>query len=241
MVRAAIRSNRSEALARAVLDRTVAAAGLIVLIPLMAAIAVAVALQDGLPVLFRQERVGRYGRTFQVVKFRSMRDAAAGVRVTAHGDGRVTRIGRVLRKYKLDELPQLWNVLRGEMSLVGPRPEVRCFVDLESPAWQRLLAVKPGLTDLATLIHRDEEVVLLRAQSDPEEYYRNVLLPGKMELSLSYIDSSNIWTDFKLIICTAYFSIWPQRFEPGLVRRMFLPHECARVNDECKCTSFRRL
>jgi lipopolysaccharide/colanic/teichoic acid biosynthesis glycosyltransferase len=203
-------------------DRTVAAAGLIILSPVLAVIAAAVALQGGLPVLFRQERVGRYGRTFRLVKFRSMRDAVPGVRVTARGDARVTRIGRVLRKYKLDELPQLWNVLRGEMSLVGPRPEVPCFVDLERPAWKRVLAVKPGLTDLATLIHRDEEA-LLGVQADPEEYYRNVLLPAKMDLSLSYIDSSNIWTDLKLIVCTVYFSICPQRFEPAVVRRIFLP------------------
>jgi len=118
--------------------------------------------------------------------------------------------------------PQLWNVLRGEMSLVGPRPEVPCFVDLEKPAWKRVLAVKPGLTDLATLIHRDEEA-LLGAQADPEEYYRAVLLPAKMDLSLNYIDSANIWTDLKLIFCTVYFSICPQRFDPGIVRRIFLP------------------
>lgn len=212
----------SGAFAKALLDRTVAAAALLVLSPVMAVIAVTIALQDGLPVLFRQERVGRYGRTFRLLKFRSMRAAVSGFRVTARGDRRVTRMGRVLRRYKLDELPQLWNVLRGEMSLVGPRPEVPCFVDLERPAWKRVLAVKPGLTDLATLLHRDEEL-LLGAQADPEEYYRNVLLPAKMNLSLTYICSSNLWTDVKLIIYTIYFSIRPNRFKPDLVRRIFLP------------------
>jgi lipopolysaccharide/colanic/teichoic acid biosynthesis glycosyltransferase len=214
------RSQRSEALARAVLDRAVAAAGLIFLSPVFAAIAAAIALQDGLPVFFRQERVGRFGQPFRLLKFRSMRDAASGVRVTAGGDPRITRIGRILRKYKLDELPQLWNVLKGEMSLVGPRPEVPCFVDLEKPAWRRVLSVKPGLTDLATLIHRDEEV-LLRCQADPEEYYRDVLLPAKMNLSLNYIESSDIGTDIKLIFCTIYFSICPRRFEAGRIRRIF--------------------
>jgi lipopolysaccharide/colanic/teichoic acid biosynthesis glycosyltransferase len=208
------------AVVKAIFERTAAACGLLLLSPLLAAIAIAILTQDGAPILFTQKRVGRFGRPFRLLKFRSMRTATPGANITAAGDPRVTRTGSLLRKYKLDELPQLWNVLKGDMSLVGPRPEVPCFVDTGILEWRRVLQVRPGITDLATLIHRDEEAIL-RAQPDPEEYYRTILLPAKMELSLSYIESSTLGTDMKLIFFTLYFSAFPQSFEPARIRRMF--------------------
>jgi lipopolysaccharide/colanic/teichoic acid biosynthesis glycosyltransferase len=206
--------------AKAIVDRITAAAGLLLLIPVFAVIAIWMALEDGWPPFFSQVRMGHHARPFRLVKFRSMRTSSAGARVTAGGDPRVTRIGRILRKYKIDELPQLWNVLKGEMSLVGPRPELPDFVQMSDPAWQSILEFKPGITDLATLLHRDEEG-LLRGQTDTEEYYRTVVLPAKTQLSIAYLQTSNLWTDLKLVICTLYFSILPGQFQPDRIERLF--------------------
>jgi len=133
------------------LDRILAGLSLLVCAPLLLFIAVAIWCEDGRPVLFRQVRIGRFGIEFELFKFRSMRRNQTGRVLTAEGDRRVTRSGRFLRKYKLDELPQLWNVVRGDMRLIGPRPEVPQFVALADPVWNAVLQVKPGITDLATL------------------------------------------------------------------------------------------
>ena len=178
--------------------------------PLMAAAAAAVWLEDGFPVFFRQTRVGRGNRPFRLLKFRSMRKDAAGSKLTAGGDRRITVAGRVLRKYKLDELPQLWNVIRGEMSIVGPRPEVPEYVDAASPQWRAVLRHRPGITDLATLMYRNEEEILAAA-CDPERYYRETLLPAKLALNLRYAASSSAWTDLKLILLTLRYSFIPDR------------------------------
>jgi len=162
--------------------------------------------------------VGRRGKLFRIWKFRTMHVGAEGMLVTAAGDRRVTRLGAALRRFKLDELPQLLNVLVGDMSLIGPRPEVPEYVQLEAPIWQALLQVRPGLTDLATLLYRDEEK-LLGAASDPIGFYRETVLPEKLILNLRYLRSRSIRRDLNLIFLTACYSLFPERFDPDLIRR----------------------
>ncbi len=189
--------------------------------PLMAALALAVKLQDGGAVLFRQERIGRFGKPFTLLKFRSMTAGRPGSAVTSSGDRRVTPLGRVLRAYKLDELPQLWNVLRGEMSLIGPRPEVPCFVDSCDPIWRAVQRVRPGITDLATLVYRDEERVLA-GYDDPERGYREAVLPAKLALNLQYMERRSAARDLKLLALTVRYSILPGGFDPERVREAIL-------------------
>jgi lipopolysaccharide/colanic/teichoic acid biosynthesis glycosyltransferase len=194
---------------------------LVLAAPLMAAIALAVKLQDGGPVLFRQERIGRLGKPFTLLKFRSMTMSRPGAAITASGDRRVTPLGRVLRAYKLDELPQLWNVLRGEMSLIGPRPEVPCFVNAGDPVWQAVHRVRPGITDLATLVYRDEERILA-GYDDPERAYREAVLPAKLALNLQYIERRSASRDLKLLALTVRYSLIPRGFDPERVREAIL-------------------
>jgi len=168
--------------------------------------------------LFSQDRVGMRGKRFRIWKFRTMHAGSRGTAITAAGDSRVTRIGAVLRKRKLDELPQLFNVAAGDMSLVGPRPEVPEFVNLEAPIWQALLQVRPGLTDVATLLFRDEER-LLAASSDPTALYRETILPAKLILDVAYLRTRSFWRDLKLIYLTARYTLFPKRFNPALIKR----------------------
>ena len=190
-----------------VIDVAAAGAGLGLLWPVLAAAAVAVKLSSPGPVLFRQERVGRHGRPFRILKFRSMRAGANGPAVTASGDERVTPVGRLLRRYKLDELPQLWNVLVGEMSLVGPRPEVPRYVDRFPADYERILTIRPGITDRAALEYRDEESVLAGA-ADPEAAYVDVVLPAKIALYHRYLDEMSLRTDLALVLRT--FAVLPR-------------------------------
>jgi lipopolysaccharide/colanic/teichoic acid biosynthesis glycosyltransferase len=177
--------------------------GILFLSPVFGLLAVAVKLSDGGPVFFRQQRVGQGGRLFAILKFRSMLVNAEkmGLSVTKEGDPRVTRIGRFMRKTKLDELPQLWNVLRGDMSFVGPRPEVPRYVAYYTTEQQRVLALKPGITDLATLEFRNEEG-LLSTVADTEKFYLEYCVPRKIELNLAYAKTANVWEDIKIIIRT---------------------------------------
>ncbi len=211
-------SQRWRALGTRAIDLAVSAAGLIAAAPVMALSAAAVALEDGRPVLFRQTRIGRDGRPFVMLKFRSMRQAQAGTSVTAGGDARVTRGGRFLRKYKLDELPQLWNVLRGDMSLIGPRPEVPKFVDLSEPLWKTVLSVRPGITDLASLYYRHEEGMLAGA-ADPEAHYRRVILPEKLRIAAGGVERKSIGNDLKILIYTVLCSFFPGRFDQTRVSK----------------------
>jgi lipopolysaccharide/colanic/teichoic acid biosynthesis glycosyltransferase len=197
-----------------------AAAGLVMMMPVLAALAVLILWNDGPPILFSQRRVGRRGRLFRIWKFRTMRAGDKGSLVTAAGDKRVTRIGAILRRFKLDELPQLFNVLKGDMSLVGPRPEVPECVQLEAPIWQVVLQVRPGVTDLATLMYRDEENQL-GASSNPEATYRETVLPAKLVLNLLYLRSKSFWRDLKLLYLTVRFSLFPDEFDRDLIRRTF--------------------
>jgi lipopolysaccharide/colanic/teichoic acid biosynthesis glycosyltransferase len=187
--------------AKRALDVSLASLALAALSPLMAVIAVAVKLDTPGPVLFRQQRVGVRGAPFTILKFRSMTSGASGPAVTTKRDARVTRVGRFIRRYKLDELPQLWNVLVGDMSLVGPRPEVERYVRLFPDAYARILKVRPGLTDFAALEYRDEEATLSR-WPDAEAAYTQLVLPAKIALYHRYLDEMSLRTDVALVLRT---------------------------------------
>lgn len=184
-------------------DITCAFLGLVVLMPFGILIAFIVKLGDWGPVLYRQRRVGQHGKPFDIVKFRTMVVGAEklGPSVTREEDPRITRIGRLLRKTKLDELPQLWNVLVGNMSFVGPRPEVPRYVERYTPEQRQLLNYKPGITDLATLVFRDEET-LLRGATDVEEFYVKHCIPRKFRLNLQYAERANVVEDVFIILET---------------------------------------
>jgi lipopolysaccharide/colanic/teichoic acid biosynthesis glycosyltransferase len=203
-----------------VFDIACAGAGLLLLWPFLAMLALLVVLRDGRPILFSQIRVGRYGEPFRIWKFRTMRADSRGSSITAAGDARVTSIGSALRKYKLDELPQLLNVLRGEMSLVGPRPEVPEYVRIETPIWQSVLQVRPGITDLASLMYREEEALLSTAP-DAAAFYREQVLPAKLALNLMYLDSRTLARDIRLILLTIRYSLFPKAFDAGHIQRTF--------------------
>ena len=183
--------------------RVVAAGTIAVLSPLFLLAAVAVRLTSREPVLFHQERIGLYGRPFRIHKFRTMRASTDGPAITVGGDARVTRLGALLRRFKIDELPQLFNVLKGEMNFVGPRPEVPRYVALY-PAAQRdvVLSVRPGITDLASLTYIDESK-LLETASDPERYYVEFLMPAKLRLAEAYVRGRNWWLDMRILAATA--------------------------------------
>ncbi|MGH7896737.1 MAG: SDR family NAD(P)-dependent oxidoreductase [Candidatus Binatia bacterium] len=181
-------------------DIVVSGAVLVVLAPLMAWIAFRVRRHDGGPALFRQPRVGRDGALFEVLKFRTMR-AVSGPAITVAGDVRITHFGRLLRRWKLDELPQLWNVLRGDMSLVGPRPELPEFVRSYPEEAREILRLRPGITGPAQLEGIDEETELLAA-SDPESYYRSVLLPRKLAIDLRYVRAASFERDLTILART---------------------------------------
>jgi len=179
---------------------------LLALAPLMALIAIAIWLDSGRPIFFSQLRVGRHFRRFRIWKFRSMRSQAAGSRITAAGDRRVTRIGRILRTAKLDELPQLFNVLRGDMSLVGPRPEVPEYVEMFRERYTRILGVRPGITDLASLIYRHEEAIL-GGVPDAEREYISHLLPKKLDLAEEYLQRRSAWLDLSILLRTLFVAV----------------------------------
>ncbi len=200
------------------LDTTMALAGIAILAPVFVAAAVLIVLEDGPPVLFRQWRIGRRGVPFRILKFRTMRSGCAGPSITASSDPRVTRTGAWLRGLKIDELPQLLNVLAGSMSLIGPRPEVPEYVRLEDEHWRRVLESRPGITDLASLAFRDEESVLAGC-SDRDAYYRRILLPEKLRLNIQYQQSRCFTRDLKLLWMTARYSISPRGFSRERILR----------------------
>lgn len=184
-------------------DIVSSALALIVLSPVLLVIAVVVKASDGGPVLYAQIRVGKGFIPFRLYKFRTMiLDAEeVGAAITVAGDERVTRMGRILRKTKLDELPQLMNVLKGDMSIVGPRPEVPRYVEMFREDYAKILEVRPGITDYATLEHRDEEGMLARYE-DPERAYVEIILPRKIELSKRYVEERSFFGDILLILRT---------------------------------------
>jgi lipopolysaccharide/colanic/teichoic acid biosynthesis glycosyltransferase len=183
-------------------ELVVAALSLVLCAPVVAVAGLLIGVSSRGPIFFRQERVGRSGKPFLIYKLRTMRNASDGALVTARGDDRITPVGCLLRKTKLDELPQLWNVLRGDMSLVGPRPEVPRYVDLENPLWIETLRVRPGITDPVTLMLRDEESLLARVVGDPERHYREELQPAKLRAYVAYLRSRSWRTDVKVLYRT---------------------------------------
>lgn len=186
-----------------IFDFVFSSLGIVVLGPVLLLIALAVKLSDGGPILFRQKRVGFRGKPFEILKFRTMVVDAErmGPGVTKDGDPRITKVGRFLRKTKLDELPQLINVFLGDMSFVGPRPELPKYVSLYTPEQRKVLELKPGITDLATLAFRHEEA-LLKSVPNVEHFYVNYCVPKKIHLNLDYARRANLWEDFKIIVKT---------------------------------------
>jgi len=185
--------------------------GLAAAAPVIALSALAVAATTREFPFFRQDRVGRGGRSFVLWKLRTMRAASRGAAVTAGGDPRVTRVGRLLRKTKLDELPELWNIAKGEMSFVGPRPEVPRYVDPADPLWARVLEARPGLTDPVTLSLRNEETLLAGIEGDREAFYREFLLPYKLRGYAEYLERRTGWTDLRVLRDTVWAVVRPSR------------------------------
>ena len=184
-------------------DIIASACGLLVLSPVFLIMAIWIKQDSNGPVFYRQVRVGRHNKDFRIFKFRSMRVGAdKGGLVTIGGrDPRITRSGYFIRKYKLDEFPQLMNVFLGEMSVVGPRPEVRHYVNYWTPEQMHVLDVRPGITDPASIKFRNENELMEKAE-DPEDYYINVIMQEKIKLYLEYIQNASCWSDIKLIFKT---------------------------------------
>ena len=182
-----------------------AVAGLILFSPLMVLAALLVKYGSQGPVLFKQERIGRGFRPFLIYKFRTMRQSLdkEGRLITIGEDLRITPVGRLLRKTKIDELPQLLNVLKGDMSFVGPRPEVRQYVEAFQKDYEEILKVRPGITDLASLKYRDEAMLLGKAVN-PEEEYLTRILPDKIKLARDYLQHASLLFDIRLIIKTLF-------------------------------------
>lgn len=190
-------------MAKRFFDLLFSSLGLVVLSPVLAVLALLVWLEDHGPVFYCQVRVGLHGQQFRIWKFRSMVLNAdkLGLLLTVGRDPRITRVGYVLRQTKLDELPQLFNVLVGEMSFVGPRPEVQKYVDLYSPEQRQVLELTPGITDLASIKYR-AEAELLAASSAPEQTYIDEIMPAKIRLNLEYAQGSSVVSDLLVILRT---------------------------------------
>lgn len=185
-------------------DLVMSGFALIMMLPVLIAVAIIVRVDTPGPILFRQTRVGRYGQPFQILKFRTMvdRPTSSGQEITFHRDPRITRSGTFLRKWKLDELPQLWNVFRGDMSIVGPRPEVPKYVALYSEEDRALvLSLRPGITDPASIKYRSESEMLSSAE-DSEKMYREVILPDKVLLAGNYARNVSLRRDIMIIAQT---------------------------------------
>jgi lipopolysaccharide/colanic/teichoic acid biosynthesis glycosyltransferase len=186
-----------------------AALGLIALSPFLVLCAFLVRISSPGAIFFRQKRVGRDGKLFTLYKLRTMYEKEKGLSITAATDKRITPIGSFLRKYKLDELPQFYNVLRGDMSFVGPRPEVPEYVDLSNPVWKKVLAARPGITDPVTLQLRNEENFLAEAE-DKEAFYCEVIQPFKLDGYQKYLEEKCLAADLKIIGQTVKVVLFPK-------------------------------
>lgn len=185
------------------MDIISSAMGLVFFAPLMILVAIGIKIDSEGPVFFRQERVGLNGKRFFIYKFRTMAENTElkGLQITGDNDERITRIGKYLRKYKIDEIPQLINVLKGEMSIVGPRPQVPKYVNMFKEQYDKILVVRPGITGYASLEYSNENE-LLGSCDDPEKFYIEDILPKKLDLNMRYIEEISLWTDIKVIIRT---------------------------------------
>ena len=177
--------------------------GLLILVPLFIAIVILIKLKMPGPVFFSQYRVGRNAKLFKMVKFRSMQVAHNGSSVSVKGESRITPLGAILRKYKMDELPELWNVLKGDMSLVGPRPDVPGYADKLIGNDRQILILRPGITGPASLKYSNEEE-LLALQEDPQKYNDEVIFPDKVRINLIYLKKQSLWLDLRIIFCTIF-------------------------------------
>lgn len=185
-------------------DRVSSLFGLLFLSPVLLFVALLIRIKmPGGPIIFKQKRVGQYGRLFTMYKFRSMTVSHSGSSVSVKGESRITPLGVKLRKYKLDELPELWNVLIGDMSFVGPRPDVPGYADKLEGDDRRMLLLKPGITGPASLKYRNEEE-LLAEQENPQKYNDEVLFPDKVRINIEYLDNWSFWYDIKIIVYTVF-------------------------------------
>ncbi len=186
-----------------VFDIVMSLTGILIFLPIFIIISVLIVLDSRGGVFYGQHRVGKNKRSFILYKFRTMLTGSdkQGLLTVGDNDKRVTRSGRWLRKYKLDELPQLFNILKGDMSFVGPRPEVSKYVDLYNERQKKILSVKPGITDWASIKYMDENEMLANVP-DPEDYYIRYIMPSKAEINLKYVAEHNFWTDIKIIFLT---------------------------------------
>ncbi|NDV58990.1 sugar transferase [Bacteroides sp. 519] len=185
-----------------IFDRLFSLLGLILIFPLLAIIALLIRIKmpNG-PIIFKQKRIGQYGKLFTMYKFRSMNISHHGSSISVKGEKRITPLGAKLRKYKLDELPELWNVLIGDMSFVGPRPDVPGYADKLEGDSRRILQLKPGITGPASLKYRNEEEILAQ-QDDPQKYNDEILFPDKVKINLFYLDNWSFYLDIKIILYT---------------------------------------
>lgn len=185
------------------LDISLALFGLVLLSPLLLLIAIGIVLDSRGGIIYKQERIGKGEEPFALYKLRTMRPNSdrKGLLTVGNRDQRITRIGYYLRRYKLDELPQLWNVVEGTMSLVGPRPEVRRYVELYNPEQRRVLEVRPGITDYASLAYINENELLAQSE-EPERTYIEEVMPRKLALNLKYIEEQSFGTDVKILLKT---------------------------------------
>jgi lipopolysaccharide/colanic/teichoic acid biosynthesis glycosyltransferase len=188
--------------------------------PFIVAAAIAVVVTSRGPAIFRQERMGRGGLPFVLYKLRTMRSSHCGVEVTAGDDDRITKVGRLLRRTKVDELPELWNVIKGDMSLCGPRPEVPKYVDLENPEWRLLLAVRPGVTDPVTMRFRNEEILLQAVEGDRERFYLEVLQPLKLRGYVEYLKQRTWRRDLRVLWQSGVAVIIPGKAQPPTLREL---------------------
>ncbi|OAO79479.1 sugar transferase [Anoxybacillus flavithermus] len=186
-------------------DFVVSIVAILVLIPIFLIISFLIKIDSKGPIIFKQVRVGKNGKEFKIYKFRTMVTDAErlGKQITVGHDPRITRVGHFLRKFKLDELPQLFNVLKGDMSFVGPRPEVPRYTQLYNEEQKKVLTVRPGITDYASIKYRNENEILAKSE-DPEKTYIEVIMPDKLKLNLKYIEEQSLWLDIKIIFMTLY-------------------------------------
>ncbi len=187
---------------KSIFDRTVSFVGLLFIWPILLFCAILIRRNmPGGPVIFKQTRVGKEGKLFTMYKFRTMKVEHSGSSISVAGESRITPLGAKLRKYKLDELPELWNVLIGDMSFVGPRPDVPGYADKLVGEDRKILQLKPGITGPASLKYRNEEELLAR-QEDPVKYNDEVIFPDKVRINLNYLNHWNFWLDIKIIVYT---------------------------------------
>lgn len=184
-------------------DKTFSILGLLVSFPIFIIIAVLIKFSGDGPILFKQKRVGQYGRLFTIFKFRSMKVNDMKKSISVKGDERITKVGEVLRKLKLDELPELWNILIGDMSFVGPRPDVPGYADKLTGEDRKILELKPGITGPATLLYSNEEYLLAKVEN-PEKYNDEVLFPDKVRINREYFENHTTILDIKIIFKTIF-------------------------------------